>query len=292
MHKNFFWIPLLFVLLLVGVKPLNAQPGTEIYVFDFVKTDSGYVLLNPVNISDNPGYDNQPSFSEDNSGVYFTSTRNGQTDLRWYELETGTTQWLTDTPEGSEYSPTPIPGLPYVSAIFLHQNGKQTLQKYPTRGGSASLLIDEVVVGYHNWIDANTLFSFVLPDSIHPSTFQMHTIDPKSRVILGENPGRSFHKVPGDASISYINKANNPWTIESFNPENNHVQVLAEVINKSEDFCWTPQGELLTGDGSVLKLYRDRTWQNLADVSAFNLTNITRLAVSQNGRKIALTVSE
>ena len=40
----------------------TAQTDTDIYLFDLTHTDDGWSLTNPINISNNEGYDNQPSF--------------------------------------------------------------------------------------------------------------------------------------------------------------------------------------------------------------------------------------
>jgi hypothetical protein len=50
---------IIFVIILTFI---NAQTGSEIYLFDLLSVDDKYAIANPVNISDNPGYDNQPSF--------------------------------------------------------------------------------------------------------------------------------------------------------------------------------------------------------------------------------------
>src|SRR5690606_11283985 len=87
-----------------------AQVNTEIYLFDLTMDKTGPVLSNPKNISNNEGYDNQPSFMDDHT-VLFASTRNGQTDILQFNITQGSTsEWLTNTQTGSEYSPLKIPG--------------------------------------------------------------------------------------------------------------------------------------------------------------------------------------
>jgi hypothetical protein len=58
-----------------------------------------------------------------------------------------------------------------------------------------------------------------------------------------------------------------------------------------EDYAWTPDGRVLAGEGSVLKLFdprADAAWQAVADLSSMGMTSITRLAVSPGGRSIAV----
>ena len=59
----------------------NAQPNTDVYLLN---TETS----NLVNISDNKGYDNQPSFISD-SLVLFAKSRQLQTDIILYNTKTG-----------------------------------------------------------------------------------------------------------------------------------------------------------------------------------------------------------
>ena len=103
MKKPPLFIALVFASVLM-IQPSYAQTSTEVYLFDIELMDGEYTLMNPRNVSDNDGYDNQPSFTADGKGLLFASTRGDQTDILWYDLSTATKRWLSDT-EGSEYSP-------------------------------------------------------------------------------------------------------------------------------------------------------------------------------------------
>ena len=93
----------LLVLLTLFFITAFAQPATEVYLFELKAVDNLFTVSNPVNISNNRGYDNQPSFMKNGQDVLFTSTRNGQTDIVRYNINKNRKTWLTDT-KGSEYS--------------------------------------------------------------------------------------------------------------------------------------------------------------------------------------------
>ena len=57
--KNIILITLLISSTIFG------QVDTEVHVFDIEKIENGYNLINGKNISNNKGYDNQPSFFDD-----------------------------------------------------------------------------------------------------------------------------------------------------------------------------------------------------------------------------------
>ena len=70
------------------VSSIISQNNTEVYLFDITKTTDGYELNNKLNISNNEGYDNQPHFY-DNNTLLFVSSRDGQTDIVKYTINTG-----------------------------------------------------------------------------------------------------------------------------------------------------------------------------------------------------------
>src|SRR5256885_6703718 len=93
----------------------TAPPDTEIFLASF--SGEGARVGRPLNITNSPGYDNQPSFTPDGRSILFTSIRDGgtQTDIYRYVVATGTTSRVTHTPE-SEYSPTVTPDGGHISA--------------------------------------------------------------------------------------------------------------------------------------------------------------------------------
>lgn len=192
---------------------IQAQPNTEIYVFDLIKADSNYTIHNPINVThQNPGYDNQPYFT-DKGDLLFVSTRQGQTDVARVGMEDFKWTWLTATP-GSEYSPTQLPGSTAFSAINLEKDGTQLLWKYPPNG-KPEVIIPDLIIGYHCWFDSKTLVSFVLGD---PSTLQVCDSITKACKTYGKNIGRSLHKIPGQPKVSFISKEKEHWEILSLDP--------------------------------------------------------------------------
>ena len=120
--------------LVLFISQLFAQPDTEVYLVDMKTVDGKIQLSNPRNVSDNQGYDNQPSFYDKNV-IVFASTRQEQTDiLKFNVLEGSTSSWLTDTPTGSEYSPLSIPESNAISAIRLDLDGLPRSVGVPDKG--------------------------------------------------------------------------------------------------------------------------------------------------------------
>ncbi len=265
-----------------------AQPSTEIYVFNLNESNGTLTLSNPVNVSNNnPGYDNQPAFLE-NGQLLYVATRNGLTDVVLADLVSGERRWLTDTPGGGEYSPTPIPGETAFSAIRLDSTGLQRLYSYDFASGKSDILVNEVVIGYHAWIGPHHVAAFVLDE---PPTLQICDTWTGECRRMEKDIGRSLHLIPGSELLSYVDKSVTPWEIRSMNTATGESSRLIASLPESEDHTWTPGAVLLSGKGSILYKFdpeRDSDWIRLADLSEFGLSGITRLAVDPQGRHLAV----
>lgn len=280
---------LIIILLISGF--VKSQTDTEIYLFDLIQNDSVFTIDNPINISSNEGYDNQPSFLNDGSGILFSSTRFDQTDIVLYNLENKTKAWLTNT-LGSEYSPLQTPNKKYFSAIYLDNDETQLLWKYTFRRKKPKVLIENLTVGYHAWVNKNIIVSFVLGD---PATLEVSNLKYKIKYPIDKNIGRSIHKIPGSELISFISLEHEDPEIYSINPLNSEKVFLADALEDSQDMAWTTDHTIIMGRGD--KLYKlkvgvDKTWVEFASLKPFNLTGVTRIAVSPSGDKIAIVVDE
>ena len=266
----------------------QAQSSTEIYVFDFINVDGKISIANPINISDNEGYDSQPFFLPNADEILFSSNRNGQTDLVKYSLKTNQKEWLINT-SASEYSPTLTPKNNAVSYIKLEENGTQLLWSFDLKTQKEFILIPDLKIGYHVWFDENTLISFVLGE---PNTLQISDLNSKTHKIVNENVGRSLHKIPNQNLVSFVSKKEKIWTINSLNPLNDEIKLIAEIPFQVEDLTWTPDGEILISNNETLYLFDIKTnsWKEVVSLINYELKKITRLAVSADGEKICLVV--
>ena len=272
---------------------MTGQSGTEIYVFNLNKKDQDFSISKPVNVSEkHPGYDNQPHFLTDGS-MYYVSERNGQTDVMRVGRDNSRTS-LTATEVGGEYSPTPIPGSDDFSAVRLDTTGLQLLYRYSMEKDEPEVILEDVVVGYHQWINKNELLAFVLGET---TTLQHCNVNTQHCRAIDSNIGRSIHKIPGskEGLMSYISKEGDNWEIRSYNPSTGETNKIIETLPASEDLAWSPDGTIFMGSGDKLFKYKpgsDQKWIEIADLSDFGLNGITRLAVNLKGDKIAVVVNE
>ena len=143
--KNF--VVLLFLSTSLGF----SQTDVDVFVMDFTLDDQVMNISGLKNISNNPGYDSQPFFTN-NKQLLYAGTQNGQTDIVMYDLTTNTSNVINTTTPGGEYSPKQIPGSKDIAAVRLDTNGLQRLYSYNQtdipRGASRMLLDTLEAVSY------------------------------------------------------------------------------------------------------------------------------------------------
>lgn len=263
-----------------------SQPQTEVYLMTLRQSSEGPVIENPINISQNEGYDNQPSFWEDGESVLYARTVNGQTDIARYYPGSGNTIIITDTKQGSEYSPTRMPD-GRISSIRLDTTGLQLLYAYQLNGKS-DVLIPELKIGYHAWLNENQLAAFVLGN---PASLQLINTETNDAEIISYDIGRSLHKIPGTNQLSYVDKYEKPWKINTYDLNSGEIEELAPTIEDSEDYCWTPKRQIIMGSGNKLFWWTlGQEWKPFADLSMLGVNKITRVAVSSDGKRLAIVV--
>jgi hypothetical protein len=271
---------------------LLAQPGSDVFLLELDMTANGIELGTPQNISSTIGYDNQPSFYDDNI-IIFSSTRNGQTDIATYQLGDAARSWLTETPEGSEYSPLKIPGKKEVSAIRLDKDGLQRLYRYDFATGKHEPLLNDLKVGYHVWYSNDILVSTVLVED--RMDLVVSNLKEQTHYTFQKNVGRSLHKIPNTELVSYISKENKDWEIKSLNPISGATEVICKTVPQSEDMCWLVDGTILMGHNNTLRKYNakeDEQWQSVKTFEAHDIDHITRLQTNSNSTKLLLVADD
>lgn len=284
-----------YLLVLAGIlsSQLNySQADTEIYLFDLNLSIEGIQLTNPKNISNNPGYDNQPSFLG-NHTVLFASTRDDQTDVVKFDILNGSIKtWLTDTPTGGEYSPLKIPEKEAFSAIRLDLDGLQRLYQYELKTGTSEVLLKDLKVGYHVWFNTDIIVCTVLKEN--RMDLVVANLKNGSTYTVQKNVGRSLHRIPNSNLISYVSKEKEEWTIKSIDPITGSTNFISNTYGKTEDMCWLKDGSILAGAGKAIVMANPNKkvpWQQIMYFPQEEIHSISRLTANDNGTRLAF-VSE
>jgi hypothetical protein len=284
-------------------------------------TGSGAALAigPPSNISNNPGYDNQPAFSPDGAQIFFASTRGTalpardaasqpqsslpKTDIYRYEIPTRRLFRITRTPE-SEFSPTVMPDGVHLSMIRVEADGTQHLCSVEPANDprlETSVILPNVKpAGYHAWIDAGRVALYVLGASAEPSTLQIASIEDGRMQTVATNIGRSLQKMPS-GSISFVQRGTAPGGAATAVLKELDVRTLemrtlvSPAAGVTDPFvAWLPDGTALMASGSTIYRWRvgDTDWSVAAHLDGFGLHDITRLAVSPKGDRLAIVAQK
>ena len=265
--------------------------NTEVHLFDIKNTDGKLSLVNHRNVSNNDGYDNQPSFYNDNL-LAFVSTRNNQTDIATFNIRDNKVSFINSTPNGGEYSPIKIPNSEDVSAVRLDNDGKQRLYRYNIKTGESTELIKDLVVAYYMWFDESTVISAVIENN-GLNLFVTDINTQKSRKYA-TNVGRSLHKIPNSKLVSFVSKEDDKWLIKSLNPLTGETKIITQTLPNIEDMCWLINGCILIPSENRIYTFnpkKDSQFSIFKDFEDDNLQKITRITSNEIGTMLAL-VSE
>lgn len=293
--RNKMAIYLFLVTVMLAVPSLIfCQGQTDVYLIE-IKMDNGkYVFHNPVKVSQRDGYNNQPFFHPDGNSLFYSSGSGSNTDVFRYDIDTGTTTQLTDTPD-SEYSPAVMPGGEKISVIQLitvegPRKGAQPFLAFPLAGGEPELIFEDgEKVGYSAWIDPQRVVLFLLGT---PNILKLVDLGKKTSKKIAENIGRSLYKIPHEEAISFSQiQGGGLDTIMSYDLKTGATEPILAMLRGNGFYTWTSTGFLMMGLGPKLYIFKpdvDMEWQLIGDLSEFGIDNVTRIAVDSRGQRLAV----
>ncbi len=280
------------LLLAIGAGVASAQaPDTEIYLAPIARHGDSLVVGRVENVTRRAGYDNQPFFLPDGSALLYTAIGgDGQADVWRYELSTRISTRVTATPE-SEYSPTVMPGGSRFSVIRVERDSAQRLWSFAMDGSDPRLVLPALApVGYHAWLNASRLVTYVLGA---PSTLHLVSLDGATDEVRARDVGRAVHRVPGRPLYSYTQRDTSGalWIVAQ-EVSGASLAAILRAPADNEFHAWTPDGVLLSASNGVLLRWSAPgqgtfRWLPTARLDAFGVKNVSRLAVSADGKWLA-----
>jgi hypothetical protein len=292
--KQFF----LFIFSAITFIPLHAQlPNSDVWLFSYASKSAKIDLSKGKNISNNPGYDNQPFFAADSKSMLWTSERDsGQTDIFSYDLSALVSLRLTQT-KVSEYSPEFIPNSHYFSAVVVEPDSAQrlwkyNLRRYDTTSKPSELLFPTIKnVAYSRWKDAETVYLCILPE---PMNLYAVNAPKNSAVKAAENVGRAMqvYKRKKKKWFLYTKmNADSSYSIHGIATSGQPTFTAVPCLTGSQDFVVDKCGHILMARGAKIFCWtigKGAQWIEVADLEKNGLHKITRMAISPDGKNIAL----
>lgn len=291
--------------------PAPARPESDVFLAD-LDLATGRVA-NLVNISRHAGYDNQPAFVPGADALWFVSDRSGSTDVYRYDIAARRTTQVTATRE-SEFSPTALPDRAGFSATHVlapdakgdAYTNSQQLWRYTMEGRPLAAVLPMGRIGYHAWLDANRVALFIVgnPAAKVANKLLLADLAKGTQSVIVENAGRSLARTPDGRRISFVDKRDSGnWMVVAMGPGDTQPTPLVATpkgapgeaeTDRSEDYAWLPDGGLVMAQDNRLLRWDGRAGSPLKLLAQLPGLDgpIKRLAVSQDGKRIAVVVQK
>jgi hypothetical protein len=297
----------LLSLLLVGVlapAPSHAQtppPATDVILFTVVPHGDHLHARSLLRITEREGYDNQPSFLDENQLIFTSAGPDGVTNILRYSVLDDAVGPLTQTLE-SEYSPRPTPSGDAISVVRVALDGvTQELVRYPLDGGPADVLLPGLAdIGYYAWIDEHRVALFRLSD---PPTLHIADVRTGDVRAVATGIGPVVQSVPGRAAVTFVQRSAaidgqegaqpSNWLIRLWDGETGEITTVAETPGPQPDHVWLSSATLLSiHEGRVFRYLGGAAsdWHPVLDDLCPVFGSLARLAISPSGQRWALVV--
>lgn len=288
-------------------------PGTNIRIFVLDWIDGRPVIGAPAGGVIRPGYDNQPFFTPDGASLLYTAgDETGETDIWRLDLASGETTPVTRTPGESEYSPRVPPGEAALSYIYQPPGGYAGNAYLANADNSERYAAEALApVGYYLFSgDMRQVVTFALGET---NTLQLidRTAEPEMPVQVADNPGRSFARtLTGDGAWVTLERDDGGFAVHRMDFASGAVSFGFDLPGDSQDFAriLSPGSGLFAFDGffsaadgtlfygtvsaDAATTTLSPAWSEIADLAALDLSDVTRLAISPNGDRIAFVAAD
>lgn len=273
-----------------------AQPDTDIWLGQLDLRGGRVAISGLVNITQRPGYDNQPAFFPDQRTLAYTTQGEGGMHAALYDLATGKARPL---PNAMGFSPTPTDDGTQLMTTFA---GRVVLRDLD--GTLLRTLTDSVRVGYYSRVDARTFVLFINdPDR----RIVIHDVDTKSMETMAVGAITPLYQVPGENAYTFVAEA--PFSSDSavaarIDPATvrlelrkldlvgRRVHTLAVIpFPTPGQHAWTPRNTLLIGSGNRILEWSPAAPERWTPVATFDdpgLQQVSRIVISPRGDRIAL----
>ena len=296
MHIETLRFPAILLVLAVCAPSARAQaPATDIHVADLHVAGDRIEIGAPHNVTDRPGYDNQPWFLPDGTAFLYNAEIEGQTDVFRYDIATSARTQITRTAD-NEYSPSlDRSGEELLVVRWPTDMSRGALWRY-TRDGEPiaphAASVDRI--GYYGVIDDDRIAAFV-NDSVR--TFVIADgASGERRTILTGLAGSPPQRIPGEKAVSFMMPAegDSVW-IHRLDLATHEITKIAPAVGESRSYAWLPGNVLLMPAGNAIYAFdpaTDTAWREVARFDEPGLARIVRIAVSPAADRVALVAEQ
>lgn len=278
----------------------STLPQVDIYLFELSWEDGRPSLDGaPANATNRAGYDNQPAFTPDGHGFYYTAgTSDGQTDIFRCAIPCDRPERITDTPGEGEFSPRPTPDGRHISYIHQPVGGYGGQVWIDAPGGGVGEAADpRGPFGYYAWNhDQSRLAVFALADPFRLDVFGVE--GDTTRTTVAEGIGRALYASPDHRAVYFTApQPDSSLGLYRAGFAGEEPELRFGLPAGSQDYVVLahPGGgdAFLAVDGGTL-VYRapEGVWEPVGDLAAHGLEGSTRLAISADLRRLAVVAAD
>ena len=290
------------LILTFGVAAFAQPPSTDVLLAPLPTMSEDVVTVaaeDVTYITDNDVYDNQPSFTPDGAAVLFVAADEaGETDIFRYDLTTGETVQVTDTPE-SEFSPQVTPDGQYITTVRIEADGAtQRLWQFGLDGQNAQVLLEDVPrVGYYAFANPDTLALVRVDEETNGLPLSLHVSDLATgeTVQVAEDVGVGVVKVPGRDAVSFVQRLEDGSSmIQLYNAASGEISDLTRTLPEVDAHAWLSDGALLAAQDSTLYSWQEGqdAWQPYLDFGEAGIGNMSRLVLSPDASQLAFVIAK
>lgn len=268
-------------------------PECDIFLFELSESENELKVSGGINITNRPGYDNQPWFTPEGKSILFSANRDPhRTDIYEYFVASGETKQVTDSPD-QEYSPQVSPDNQTLSFVTDGETANQSVWTKDRGQSKIHWLLgnqsEREPVGYYSW---NHKTGYILYWSRYGFSIRLvHQDRELSHYVTGDAIPTTPHIIPGSDCFSFMHQQGNGevW-IKELNPETLAVRPLTAVLGNNRNYGWTPLGKILMCKDTQLHRWSQdtRKWEFVVDLASMGVKDVTRVAISPNGKHLAV----
>ncbi|MCF8880827.1 hypothetical protein L5876_13445 [Hyphobacterium sp. SN044] len=273
-------------------------PTTDIFLADLAWTGAVPAVTNMRNATNHPGYDNQPAFLPNGHDFFYSSESDGGlTDIRIHIATSGNSQQITSTPDSGEYSPRnygATSGLYFVRQ--LADGSTQHLVHANANGSDPQPVLDLTTIGYYAFnADRSQVALFVLGETF---TLQVADVASGETQIVADGIGRALNAEPGGAAALFTTgNEEEGWALNRYDFDSGETEMLFTLPGMSQDFAAHRRADgtlvyLSSDEGTLYSRTAGTEWAPVADFRGAMITNVTRMAVSDDGTRLAVVADD
>lgn len=278
--------------LLCSLNLFAQKLDTQIYLTNYkINKEGKYIFTDPVKITGDAVYNNQPYFTAEGDKVIFTKNPDTiQTDIYQYIIADSSALQISTSHE-SDYSPQFTPDGDAISVVRVDNDKAQRLYTMTMSGEDKELVLPSCdSVAYYCWLNKTSVAVVVLMNG--SADLMLYDVPSQSYIELAKKVGRCLQNIPGTEDFIYTVKKDSVTNfVLHYNNAEQFSDTLVKLPKGVEDFFYAADGKIFCGDNGKLLVCESgsekKNWTELADFTK-TMGNFYRLAVSPKGNRIAL----